>query len=128
MVYKVASLYEVVDTARPLARPWLNPRPPEEWLARRCKRCSRDANPDGERSRSGGVLSFADDTDEADALTDDGRERVRSDFERVAGALPPDGELRVDDDGWVWLRHAPEAHLRVMDWLRARLCPHGQGR
>lgn len=121
VVYKVGRLYGIQPMARPLARPWLHPRPPEEWLARRCKRCAQDANPDG-RPPFRGVLTFPDEGEAA--LTDEVRQRVAADFLQAAGELPPEGELEVDEDGWVWLTHTPEAHLRVMDWLRSRTCTH----
>lgn len=119
VVYEVGAIYGIEPAGRAFDRPWLYPRPPEDWLALRCPRCSHDANPDG-RPQQGGVLAFGGEGE----LTDEVRERVAADFRRAAGDLPPDGELKVDEDGWVWLTHTPEAHLRVMDWLRPRMCPH----
>lgn len=125
VVYEVGDLYGISPAARPFDRPWLYPRPPEDWLALRCRRCSHDANPDGRPRADGGFLSFS----EEDAALDDAqRARVAADFEQAAGGLHPEGELQVDDDGWVWLTHTPEAHLRVMAWLRPRACPHDDAR
>ncbi|MCO5170605.1 MAG: hypothetical protein M9894_30095 [Planctomycetes bacterium] len=122
VVYEVGPLYGITPAGRPFDRPWLNPRPPEEWLALRCRRCSHDANPDGRAGAHGGILSFSEDDD---VLDDARRARVAADVEQAAGGLHPEGQLRVDEDGWVWLTHTPEAHLRVMAWLRPRACKHG---
>jgi hypothetical protein len=124
VVYKVGELYGIAPMSRPLARPWLFPKPPEAWLLGRCKRCSHDANPDG-RPNTGGPLSLGEGPE---SLSADAQERVAKDFRSAADQEHAQAKIKVDEDGWVWLHHTPEAHERVLAWLRRRTCGHRKAR